>query len=154
MQNDHVSVDEAVALLLNLDFVPAPFTVLDLLEGFVLQAEEKYQRIPADADRQMERNSCHAAVMVCESRLNLGKVLVDAIESEIKRGNLIAKSTTSVVQYLSWLDIKNWAEDLFCLSVVERVDAPQKRSTSPGLKQHDGDQDIDSLDQYLATFSS
>ncbi len=33
MQNDHVSVDEAVARLLSLDFVPAPFTVLELLEG-------------------------------------------------------------------------------------------------------------------------
>jgi hypothetical protein len=150
MQNDHVSVDEAVARLLNLDFVPAPYTVIELLEGFLLQAEEKYERIPAGTGNQIERNSDRAVMKVCESRLDLGKVLVEAIESEIKQGNLIAKSTTSSVQLLSWSKIRAWAEEMFGLTVIDRIVAPEAKPA--GVKRNEGDQDKDSLDLVLASW--
>jgi hypothetical protein len=152
MQNDHVSVDEAVARLMNLDFVPAPFTVLELLEGFLLQAQEQYERIPAGTDNQIERNSYRAAMKVCESRLDLGKVLVEAIESEIKRGNLITKITVSSVQQLSWASVKIWAEDMFGLSVVERTAVLKKRSVDLGTSQLDKDEQMNPLDKTLATW--
>lgn len=152
MQNDHVSVDEAVARLMNLDFVPAPFTVLELLEGFLLEAEEKYERSSAGTDNQIERNSHCAAMKVCDARLDLGKVLVEAIEAEVKRGKLIAKSNASSVQLLSWSAVKIWAEDLFGLTVLERVVAEDiflenRAAKSPAEVEHK-----DPFDKLLATW--
>lgn len=150
MQNDHVSVDEAVARLLNLDFVPAPYTVIELLEGFLLQAQEKFERIPAGTGNQIERNSHRAVMKVCESRLDSGKVLVEAIESEIKQGNLIAKSTTSSVQLLSWSAIRAWAEEMFGLTVIERIVAPEAKPAGGGAPMFADDDPVTVLDKELA----
>lgn len=149
MQKDHVSIDEAVARLLNMDFVPAPYTVMELLEGFLLQAQEQYERIPSGTGNLTERNSHYAAMKVCQSRLDLGKVLLEAMESEIKRGNLIAKSTTSSVQPLSWSAISSWAEAAFGLSVFERVVAPQAKPKGDESMVFDDDP-VTVLDKELA----
>ena len=72
---NRITIDEAVGLMINLDYIPTGFTVLDMTEAFANEAEENYAQYRTD-EFKLSKD-------VCTIRHVLAQTLFDRINTEI-----------------------------------------------------------------------
>ena len=70
-----VTIEEAVGLMINLDYIPAGFTVLEMTEAFADEAENNYAQYRTD-ELKLTRD-------VCNIRHVLAQTIFDRINTEI-----------------------------------------------------------------------
>ena len=72
---NRITIDEAVGLMINLDYIPTGFTVLDMTEAFANEAEENYAQYRTD-EFKLSKD-------ICTIRHVLAQTLFDRINTEI-----------------------------------------------------------------------
>lgn len=70
-----ITIDEAVGLMINLDYIPTGFTVLDITEAFANEAEDNYTQHRID-EFKLTKN-------ICNIRHVLAQTILDRINLEI-----------------------------------------------------------------------
>lgn len=110
-----VPVEKAVARLINLDYVPEGFSVLDMTGAFLEEAEVEYENARSAHIAPEELNQLAARLEACEARHQLAKVLLDTLTVESKKPNTSMRfqhnADTSASVALDTLS--TWAGDTF-----------------------------------------
>jgi hypothetical protein len=103
-----ITIDEAVGLMINLDYIPTDFTVLDMTEAFANEAEEYYTQYRTE-ESKFTRDVCtirHVLAQTIFDRINL------EIASEHSLLDFDAKS-----ELLSLDSLITWSIEEFGISI-------------------------------------
>lgn len=121
MKNELVSADEAVARLLNVDFIPAESNLLGVLDDFVVKAQARYDAAIAGRGQARFIISQRSAVDICERRLGMAQYILLALEEQAQNNLLIATDGKSRTQMFNWEAVQEWARENYGLVVPDSV---------------------------------
>jgi hypothetical protein len=80
-----ITVEEAVARLINLDYIPTGFTLDEMTSAFLEEAEVEYHNACLDRSAAGQLDALKDRVDVCRARHYLGQKLHDALIQELKK---------------------------------------------------------------------
>ena len=131
MKNELVSADEAVARLLNIDFIPSAYSLEHLLDGFVDEANARFEAAVGDRGQSIPIMAHMHAVHICELRVEMATYLLMSLRIQAENDLLIAKDSTSRTQMFNWEAVQEWALENFGIVVPDSVVIVE--STSPTI---------------------
>lgn len=108
-----LTIEEAVALMIGLDYIPTGFTVLDMTSAFLEESE-------ADLETNRNSDAGQRRHEVCLARHQLASTLLDALTYEAleaNSGNLVRSDDTSPTQRFTTTSLNNWAQDRFGITL-------------------------------------
>ena len=122
MKNDpsSITVEEAVAKMVNMDYIPAGFTLLEMLEAFSEEAEVNHynaslERLPKDQNTTLKLR-----VDSCKARLLLTKQLLASLQNEIDHPDdsmIVLAEESSSKQRLTFESVFDWAADKYGIGI-------------------------------------
>ena len=121
MKNELVSADEAVARLLNIDFIPSTYSLETLLAGFSQEANARVETAVRERDQSGSVVIHMNAARICELREEMATYLLMSLRHQAENGLLIAKDGRSRTQMFDWEAVKEWAQENFGIVVPESV---------------------------------
>ncbi len=115
-----LTIEEAVAEIVNMNYIPAGFTLLDMTSAFQEEAEVEYEnalidRLPEDqlAPLKMRMDSC-------SSRHTLAQQLLESLQYEVKNPKnsiiVLAKESSSH-RRLTRMSVWEWAADRYGIGI-------------------------------------
>lgn len=118
-----LSLEAAVARLINLDYIPEGFTLLGMTEAFMKEAKEEYERVQFIGLPSDEIFRFKYRYKVCRARHELASVLLTRLYSEFSTADDLGSDTITSIGDLGpsvYLDnLMAWAEDQFGLSIQQ-----------------------------------
>lgn len=116
-----VSLENAVARMINLDYIPDGFTLLEMTRAFMHDAKEHYERgqfIGLDSDAIFRLKYRYKA---CKARHELAEILLTHLYSEFSTADDLGSDTLSEIEDLGpsvYLDnLSEWASDHLGISL-------------------------------------
>ena len=112
-----LTIEEAVARMVSLDYLPEGFTVQGITSAFLEDAEEEHENARAG-----ERESQAIRANVCEARHALAQALIAAMECELDRGDdsaLASSEDSAGIKRVTTESLSQWASDQFGISAPE-----------------------------------
>lgn len=136
-----LSLEAAVARMINLDYIPEGFTLLDMTEAFMLDAKEQYERgqfigLPSDEVFRLKYR-----YKACEARHQLAQTLLTGIYSEFSTADDLGCDTLTSISDLGpsvYLDnLSDWAAEIYGISLQPApVMVTNIVQGSPSTQQH------------------
>ncbi len=77
-----INIDEAIALILNIGYIPEGLTALEMTAAFLEEAEVEYMNAGSDYQAD-ELSELKTRFEICEARHTLGLLLQKALQREI-----------------------------------------------------------------------
>ncbi|HMW40485.1 MAG TPA: hypothetical protein PKD57_13845 [Saprospiraceae bacterium] len=116
-----LTIEEAVALIINLDYIPTGFSLLDMTGAFLEVAEVNYQNAcNDDGFTTAQIDSLRICFDVCKERHGFAQALIKQIEYEIKNPEdsiiVISDDSTSVAR-LTFESLFDWAGEKFGIGI-------------------------------------
>jgi hypothetical protein len=112
-----LTIEEAVARMVSLEYLPQGFTVQDMTAAFLEDAEAKYEyAIRGNRESQAIRAN------VCEARHALARALFAAMDYELERGDDSALTVTmdsTGIKRVTTESLSDWASDQFGITAPE-----------------------------------
>ena len=112
-----ITIEEAVARMVSLDYLPEGFTVQDITSAFLGVAEAEHENART-AQRETQAIRAH----VCEARHALAQALFAAMECELDRGDdsmLVSSEDSAGIKRVTTESLSQWASDQFGISAPE-----------------------------------
>jgi hypothetical protein len=119
-QHTILSLEAAVARMINLDYIPEGFTLLDMTEAFMKEAKKEYERaqfigLPSDETFRFKYR-----YKACRARHELASTLLTRLYSEFSTADDLGSDTITSISDLGpsvYLEnLMAWAEDQFGIS--------------------------------------
>lgn len=82
-QNQSVTIEEAVARLVNLDYIPTGFTLLEMTAAFLEEAEVEYENARIEHLPQTKLTVLETRLAICRARDELARRLFESLSSEL-----------------------------------------------------------------------
>jgi hypothetical protein len=111
-----ITVEEAVAYMVNMDYIPEGFTLLDMLEAFAEEAEVDYENASSDWTLKTRMESCI-------SRYNLAELLLESLQHEVdhpENSMIVLADVSSSKQRLTFESVADWAADRYGIGISAR----------------------------------
>lgn len=108
-----LTIEEAVALMIGLDYIPTGFAVLDMTSAFLEESE-------AELETHRNSDACQHRQQVCLARHQLASTLLGALTHAALDANsdyLVRSDDTSPTQRFTTTSLNNWAEDHFGITL-------------------------------------
>lgn len=117
-QQTKITLEEAIARLMGIEYVPIGHTVLELLTGFVSDSEDRLVDAQKANASQPTLTMLRHHLNVCEGRLKIAESLAQCLTLEIQQPNSEIRSSTdeSAIPTLDWYAVQDWAEENFGLT--------------------------------------
>jgi len=122
IQPSSVTVEEAIARLVNLDYVPTGFSLYDMSAAFLEEAEVAYHNAKLDKLPPEELMLFAIRVDICRAKYDLAMSLLEHVKLELEHPetSLLKKSSDSVSYIrLELKSVGNWAENNFGISLPD-----------------------------------
>jgi hypothetical protein len=122
-----VTVNEAVARIINVDYIPEGFTLLEMTAAFLEEAEIDYENA-ADHEKSQMANRAN----ICESRHQLARQMIDSIELELASNDcriIQVKNTKSKELHFDMMSISDWAFYEFGIGTPTGINFGHKKIT-------------------------
>jgi hypothetical protein len=118
-----VTVEEAVAYMVNMDYIPTDFTLLEMLEAFSKEAEAEYEnafidQLPVDQIKALKTRADS-----CNSRYNLAFLLLESLQYEIghpENSLIVLAEESSSKRRLTFESLSDWAADKYGIGISAR----------------------------------
>nr|WP_321464596.1 hypothetical protein [uncultured Desulfobulbus sp.] len=115
-----ITVEEAVSEMVNMDYIPAGFTLLDMLAAFREEAEVEHHngqidRLPEEQIKVME-----IRIHACQERYALAEHLLESLQNEVEHrdGSMIVLADESFgKQRLTFESVSDWAADRYGIGI-------------------------------------
>ena len=78
-----ITVEEAVSRMVNLDYIPTGFTLIDMTGAFYETADVVYHNAKVDQLSKEELKVCELRLAICESRHVLATSLLDHLKLDL-----------------------------------------------------------------------
>lgn len=128
--NTSITVEEAVALMVNLDYIPVGYTLLEMTAAFIEQAEVDYENAQLDCLPETYVDS----LKLHQARHTMAKCLLAQIESELRHpaDSLLSISSDSFsVTRLTFDSVVYWASENHGIKISSKhTNTPPKESSS------------------------
>ncbi len=136
-----LTLEEVVARLINLEYVPAGFTVLDMTSAFAEETLAAYENAKQAGIGGVRLQYLEATKDVCKSRHELAVKLMEALSLELRADpetSLLLRSASVGIHRLALQSVRDWAVNTFGISPatseiaqVTGLNANSQGSTSP-----------------------
>ena len=111
-----LSLENAVARLVNLDYIPEGFSVLDMTSAFREEAEVEYENARSDGLPVDELRTLKLRLDTCSARHKLAQALLASIRDEfsLRAENDDPSGGTPMVEFRA---VQDWARDRFDIAI-------------------------------------
>ena len=120
-----ITIEEAVARMVNLDYIPTGFTLLDMMAAFQEEAEIEYENAKLDRLPEVKLVTLKLRVEACMARHKLAKCLLDHLNQELVNPDdslLVRSSDTSSIPRLELESVADWASDKYGIGIPDWSD--------------------------------
>lgn len=128
--NTSLTVEEAVALMINMDFIPAGETVLSMTEAFLEEATVEYEN--ASANDKYQLKALENRMKACANRHNLALLLKESLfeDAVYTEDTLIecAGNSTDENPLVTLDSLSGWAFDRFGIVIPIRTGSVHENS--------------------------
>lgn len=144
-----LTIEEAVAWMINLDFIPTGFTLLEMMTAFQEKAEVEFHNAKLDYLPKNELDTLKLRVDVCKAKYSLAKALLNHIEQDITNldesvlvlsQDVSSRKRLTIDSVVRWafeeyqIEIPNWfGIEFSTLSAV-----PEKPRVIPQVQNNEG----------------
>lgn len=111
-KTESVTADQAVARIVNVDYIPEGFTLLEMTAAFLEEAENDYENAIANHVTETQRSLLANRANICETRHKLAIQLFDSIQLElISEDSMIAQVNNNKLKepLFDMLSVSDWA---------------------------------------------
>jgi hypothetical protein len=136
-----VTADEAVARLINIDYIPAGFTLLDMTAAFLEEAQADYENARVEQVKGDKKSLLVIRSNVCEDRHRLAQQLLDSFARELESPDCavvrVADEPTVVARF-DLASVSDWAFENFGIGIAMPSDVlPSLGKTAPNARWED-----------------
>ena len=124
-----ITIEEAVARMINFDYIPTGFSLLDMTEAFQEEAEVEYENAKLDRLPEGELDAFMCRVEACKARQKLAKSLLEHIKQELNNPDdslLVLSSDSSSMQRLELESLADWASEKYGIGIPDWLDHDAK----------------------------
>ncbi len=124
-----VTVEEAVSEMVNMDYIPAGFTLLEMLAAFQEEAEVECENALIDRPPEEQIKEKKIRMHACQERYALAERLLESLQHEVdhREGSMIVLADESFgKQRLTFESVSDWAADRYGIGISRPKPRPQK----------------------------
>ena len=117
-----ITVEEAVSRMVNMDYIPTGFSLIEMTEAFLEEAEVDYHNAKVDRVPPEDLKIFALRVDVCHSRRLLAISLLDHIKQELanpKTSTLIISPENTSSTRLELKSVANWSAEKYGISIPD-----------------------------------
>ena len=117
-----VTAEEAVARMVNMDYIPEGFTLEEMLSAFSEEAEVEYENAKIDRLPGTQIESLKVRMKACEARHSLAKILLNALQDEAHNTQesmiVLSQDCSSKARY-TLASVADWASYKYGIGIPE-----------------------------------
>lgn len=117
-----VTAEEAVARMVNMDYIPSGFTLEDMLSAFREEAEVEHYNAKIDHLPGAQIESLKVRLEACEARRSLAKLLLEDLREEAHNTQesaiVLSQDSTSKPRY-TLESVSDWATFKYGIGIPE-----------------------------------
>jgi len=117
-----ITIEEAVSRMVNMDYIPTGFSLIEMTEAFLEEAEVDYHNAKVDRASPEELKIFALRVDVCHSRRLLAIRLLEHIKQELanpKTSSLIISPESTSSARLDLKSVADWSEEKYGISIPD-----------------------------------
>jgi hypothetical protein len=115
-----ITIEEAVARMVNMDYIPAGFTLLEMIAAFQEEAEVDYYNAQIGRLPEVQMKKLKIRMDCCQSRHTLTQLLLESLQHEVKnpKGSMIMIADDSLSHNRLTLEsVSDWAADRYGINI-------------------------------------
>ena len=115
-----ITVEEAVAEMVNMDYIPAGFTLLSMIEAFQVEAEIEYENARIDRLPEDQIAPLKIRMESCRARHTLAQLLLESLQYEVdhpERSVIVLANNSLSMQRLTFESVWYWAADRYGIGI-------------------------------------
>ncbi|MFH1218151.1 MAG: hypothetical protein V1706_16780 [Pseudomonadota bacterium] len=115
-----ITIEEAVAEMVNMDYIPAGFTLLEMIAAFQEEAEANYENAQIDRLPEDQITPLKIRMESCRARHTLAHLLMESLQYEVdnpKDSMIVLSNDSSSKQRLTLTSVSDWAADRYGIGV-------------------------------------
>ena len=123
-----ITVEEAVSRMVNLDYIPTGFTLIDMTGAFYETADVVYHNAKVDQLSKEELKVCELRLAICESRHVLATSLLDHLKLDLanpETSSLVISPDVSSNVRLELNSVSDWSTENYGISIPEWIDTSE-----------------------------
>lgn len=128
-----VTIEEAVARLVNLDYIPSGFTLLEMLAAFQEEAEVEYHNALLEPLPGAQLATLKIRRDATSARHTLAQLLMAHLREEVaihESSIVVVPNETSVEPFLDFGSVSDWASDQYGIDINKET-VPRQASDVP-----------------------
>lgn len=128
-----VTIEEAVALMVNMTYIPTGFSLLDMMGAFLEEAEVEYQNAKIDCLHGNKIALLKLRAEACNAKYVLVQCLLEQLTLALSNSDdslLVLSSDSSTEPKLVLSSVADWASDKYGFSIQERPYVTQATNTA------------------------
>jgi hypothetical protein len=117
-----VTIEEAVAQMVNLDYIPTGLTLMEMLAAFQEEAEVEYHNARIEILPVAQLAPLKVRVDACTARHTLAQLLIDHLRRELashESSIAVVSNETSAEPSLDFGSVSDWASDRYGIDIKE-----------------------------------
>jgi hypothetical protein len=131
---ESITIDEALALMVNMDYIPDGLTVLDMTSAFLEEAEVEYENAVIDRLPKEQLSIYKTRLEICTLRHELAETVLDALKLEVKSidcSMLKLADLKSPVTRLTLDSVSEWAYDRYGFGISNDIQIVRINDSPP-----------------------
>lgn len=119
-----VTIEEAVAQMVNLAYIPTGLTLLEMLAAFQEEAEVEYHNARFELLPVAQLATLKIRVDACTARHTLAQLLMAHLCKEVashESSIVIVPNETSVEPSIDFASVSDWASDQYGIEIIEKT---------------------------------
>lgn len=120
-----ITVEEAVAEMVNMDYIPAGFTLLDMIAAFQEEAEVEYENARTDRLPEDKLTPLKTRMDSCRARHTLAHLLLESLRYEVNNPTdsmIVLADDSSSHQRLTFDSVSDWASEKYGIGISRMND--------------------------------
>lgn len=117
-----ITIEEAIARMVNMDYIPTGFTLQDMTAAFLEEAEVDYENAKIDRLPEQQIVALRLRMDACRARHFLTQMLEESLQHEVKnpKDSLVKLSeNSSSICRLKLESVADWASDRYGIDIPE-----------------------------------
>lgn len=117
-----ITVEEAVARMVNLEYIPEGFTLTDMTSAFLEEAEVEYENARIDRLPDDELAILKNRFDACEARHSLALLLLEHLRREISNpadSMVILSDDSAIEPRMTLRSVSSWASNIYGIGISE-----------------------------------
>ncbi len=134
-----ITVEEAVARMVNMDYIPEGFSLSEMTAAFQEEAEVEYENARRNHESTAQLTRKKIRLEACKARHSLTELLLESVNYELAHPDeslIFRANDTSTKSRLTLASITNWAAESYGIGIPEWPLPALATHDTEGAEQH------------------